>query len=187
MADEKQKQEKQQEKQAQQKRADRQAEKSAQEGKERRRPSEDERSETLIRILGFDIPGSKNIYTGLTRIKGISWAISNAVCLKLGIPRNKRIQELSKPEIQKVETFLKELPVYDYQKNRRSDLETGKTGHFYGSDLDVLKDFDIKRQKKIRSYVGLRHAQGQPVRGQRTRSHFRKKKVVKAGKKAVKK
>ena len=28
--------------------------------------------------------------------------------------------------------------------------------------------------KKIKSYKGWRHAMGQPVRGQRTRSHFRK-------------
>jgi len=32
---------------------------------------------------------------------------------------------------------------------------------------------DIKRLKKIRSYRGLRHAMGQPTRGQSTRSHFR--------------
>jgi len=176
MAEDKKKQEKQEKKPAKQEKV--------QEVKEKRRPSEDERTETFIRILGFDIPGSKNIYTGLTRIKGISWTISNAVCLKLGIPRNKRIQELAKADIQKIESFLKELDVYDYQKNRRNDLETGKTSHYFGSDLDVLKDFDIKRQKKMKSYVGIRHAAGQPVRGQRTRSHFRKKKIVKAGKKA---
>ena len=43
------------------------------------------------------------------------------------------------------------------------------------NDLDIQKEFDIKRLKKIKSYRGLRHAQGLPVRGQRTRSHFRKK------------
>ena len=35
----------------------------------------------IIRILQTDIPGNRNIYTGLTRIKGVSWAISNAVCI----------------------------------------------------------------------------------------------------------
>ena len=39
----------------------------------------------------------------------------------------------------------------------------------------MKKDFDIRRLKKIRSYKGVRHTSGQPVRGQRTRSHFRKK------------
>ena len=40
-----------------------------------RRPVE-ERIETLVRIMGQDIPGSRNIYAGLTRIKGISRALS---------------------------------------------------------------------------------------------------------------
>jgi small subunit ribosomal protein S13 len=44
-----------------------------------------------------------------------------------------------------------------------------------GSELDLQKEFDIRRIKKIKSYKGVRHLLGQPVRGQRTRSHFRKK------------
>lgn len=161
--------------------------KAAEQREEKKKAQQEDKSEMLIRIFGYDIPGSKNLYSGLTRIKGVSWAISNAAILKLGLSRNKKISELTKPDIQQIETFLKNIDIYDYMKNRRSDPETGKTGHFYGSDLDVLKDFDIKRQKKMRSYVGVRHVAGQPVRGQRTRSHFRKKKIVKAGKKGVKK
>lgn len=45
----------------------------------------------------------------------------------------------------------------------------------------MKREFDIRRLKKIRSYRGLRHATGQPTRGQRTKSHFRahgKKKAV---------
>jgi small subunit ribosomal protein S13 len=136
---------------------------------------EREEHEMLVRILGYDIPGSKNLYTGLIRIKGISWAISNAVCIKLGFPKNKKVSELSKPDIQKIENFLETLPVYDFLKNRRTDIETGKTEHFFGTDLDMKRDFDIKRLREIKSYRGIRHALKQPVRGQRTRSHFRKK------------
>ena len=136
---------------------------------------EREEHEMLVRILGYDIPGSKNLYTGLIRIKGISWAISNAVCIKLGFPKNKKVSELSKPDIQKIENFLETLPVYDFLKNRRKDVETGKTEHFFGTDLDMKRDFDIKRLREIKSYRGIRHALKQPVRGQRTRSHFRKK------------
>ncbi len=134
-----------------------------------------EQHETLVRILGYDIPGSKNIYTGLTRIKGISWTISNAVCIKLGFKKNKKISELSKPDIQKIEKFLEALPVYDFLKNRRKDVETGETAHFFGTDLEMKRDFDIKRLREIKSYIGIRHALKQPVRGQRTRSHFRKR------------
>ena len=58
-------------------------------------------------------------------------------------------------------------------KNRRLDIETGKTSHLYGADLEITKEFDIKRLKKIKSYKGIRHSFRLPVRGQRTKSHFR--------------
>ncbi len=129
----------------------------------------------LIRILGYDIPSSKNIYTGLTRIKGVSWSVSHALCGELQIPKSRKISDLSKADIQKIESFLKELPIPEFLKNRRYDPETGETKHYYSSDLDIKKEFDIKRLRKIKSYRGLRHAIGLPSRGQRTRSHFRNK------------
>lgn len=146
--------------------------------KEVKKPYVVERTEALIRIYGYDIPSSRNVYSGLTRIKGISWTISNAICIKTGIARSKKISELTRQEIDKIENFLDNLTVYDYLKNRRNDVETGKTEHLYGSDLDIKKEFDIKRLKKIKSYKGLRHSMKLPVRGQRTKSHFRSKKVV---------
>ena len=149
--------------------------------KEKKKPEIQDTNEVLVRIFGYDVPGSKNVYAGLTRIKGISWSISNAICLQLGIPRTKRISELGKPEIQKIEEALPTLKIQDFLKNRRTDEDTGKTTHLYGTDLDITKDFDIKKMKKIRSYKGIRHATGQPVRGQRTKSHFRKNKNAMVG------
>lgn len=140
-----------------------------------KRVEEREEHEVLVRIFGYDIPGSKNLYTGLTRIKGVSWTIANALCIKLGFPRGKKVVELSKADIQKIEKFLETLPVYDFLKNRRTDIETGQTAHYYGTDLDMKRDFDIKRLREIKSYRGIRHALKQPSRGQRTRSHFRTK------------
>jgi small subunit ribosomal protein S13 len=153
---------------------------------------EERREESLIRILSTDIPGNKRTYAGLTRIKGVSWSFSNAVCRALKIDKNKTIDSLSKQEIEAISAFLKNPKLPDFLVNRRKDRETGSSVHLIGSDLDLNKEFDIKRLKKIRSYRGLRHALGQPSRGQRTRSHFRtrgKKKAVgvmnkpKAGKK----
>ncbi len=134
---------------------------------------QEEESEVLVRILGYDVSGSKNIYAGLTNIKGISWSISNAVCIKLGLEKTKRIGELTKEEIQKIEAFIRELPIPDFLKNRKFDPETGETKHYFGTDLEMKKEFDIKKMIKMKSYKGARHAAGQPVRGQRTRSHFR--------------
>lgn len=152
---------------------------------EKKNPRQEERMESLVRIFGYDIPGTKNILVGLTYIKGISWTISNAICLKLGIPRNKKIQDLLKDEIRKIEVFLENPHLLDFHKNRRFDPETGKTTHLFGSDLDISKEFDIKRLKAMKSYIGIRHGAGQPVRGQRTKSHFRKKKTAIVGKKVA--
>jgi len=147
----------------------------SEEQKKPEKKQEVEELESLVRILSYDIPGSKNVYSGLTRIKGVSWVISNAVCLSLKIPRNKKVSELTKEEIKKIEEFLKSPSILSFLKNRRSDFKTGEESHIIGSELDMKKDFDIRRLKKIRAYRGIRHAAGLPVRGQRTRSHFRKK------------
>jgi ribosomal protein S13 len=81
---------------------------------EKQKHKNEEEQEILVRILGYDIPGSKKIYPGLTRIKGISWAISNITCKKLGMPKEKKVSELSKEEIQKIESFLRELSIPDF-------------------------------------------------------------------------
>lgn len=139
------------------------------------RPHEHESFESLIRILGYDIPGSKKLYPGLTRIKGVSWSIANVACIKLNIPRDKKISDLSKDEIARIEKFLKNPEMSDFLKNHRFMPETGETKHLVATDLDMTKDFDIRRLKKIKSYKGVRHSFGLPVRGQRTRAHFRKR------------
>ena len=154
------------------------------EKQEKRPAAEEQYEEMLIRLYGYDLPGRKNIVTGLTRIKGVSWAIANAACVKLQLPRSKKVHELSKDELKKIEQFLDTLDIPEFLKNRRSDRDTGVSEHLYGSDLDMKREFDIKRLKEIRSYKGIRHALKQPVRGQRTRSHFRTHKVAMVGKKA---
>lgn len=120
-----------------------------------------------------DIPGNKSIYAGLTRIKGVSWAISNALCIKLKLDKNRKIESLSKEEIIKIEEGLKKAEFPLYILNRRNDLATGKDTHLIGNALDLAKELDIKRLKKIRSWRGWRHALGQPTRGQSTKAHFR--------------
>jgi len=138
----------------------------------KKRP-EEENFARLIRILQTDIPGNKNIYTGLTKIKGVSWAISNATCYFLKLDKSRKVETLTKEEIAKIEEFLKKGEFPKFLLNRKNDFSTGEDKHLVGADLDLVKEFDIKRLKTIRSYRGLRHATGQPTRGQKTRSHFR--------------
>lgn len=131
------------------------------------------KEESLVRILSTDIPGNKNVYAGLTRIKGVGWSFSHALCHSLNLDSDRKISSLNVDEIRKISEFIKNPKLPEFILNRRKDVETGKSSHLIGTDLDLKKEFDIKRLKKIRSYRGLRHATGQPTRGQRTRSHFR--------------
>lgn len=143
--------------------------------------SEKENKEfSIVRIMQTDIPGNKNTLTGLTYIKGISWSVSNAICRIMKMDPNKKISDISKGDIEKIIKFLGKLEIPSFLVNRRNDFETGEDGHLIGTNLDMKKEFDIRRLKKIRSYRGLRHAFGHPTRGQRTRSHFRAKGKKKA-------
>ena len=143
---------------------------------------------TLVRVLGRDIRGDIKIGSALTNIRGISWAFSNAVCKILKLDKGKRVQDYSKEELGKIEAFIKNPEVPAFLKNRRHDFDDGEDKHVGGADLKLRTEFDIKRMRKIRSYKGSRHAVGLPVRGQRTRSNFRRnrKPSVAAAKKKVK-
>ena len=72
-----------------------------QEGKGKERKEKEEKKapamqsmKSIVRILSTDVPGDKNVYAGLTNIKGISWSLSNAICSKLNIDRQKKMIEL---------------------------------------------------------------------------------------------
>ncbi len=128
----------------------------------------------LVRVVGKDIRGDIKLVSALTKIKGISWAFSNAVCKILKLDKNKRIQDFDKKELSKVEEFIKNPDVPGFLKNRQKDFDDGKDKHISGTDLKLRTEFDVKRMRKIRSYRGSRHAANLPVRGQRTRSNFRR-------------
>ena len=142
---------------------------------EQKQETEDRKyEEKIIRILSEDIEGGMKIYPGLTKIKGVSWTLANAVCKVLKIDKDRKIGSLTEEEISKISEFIKNPKLPSYLHNRRSDFETGEDKHLTGGDLELRTDFDIKRLKKIKSYRGYRHMSGLPSRGQRTRSNFRK-------------
>ncbi len=155
---------------------------------EQKQKTDEERyKERMIRILSEDIEGGMTVYAGLTKIKGVSWGLANAVCKVLKIDKNRKAGSLTDMEIKKISDFIKNPQLPSFILNRRFDFETGKDKHLIGTDLELQKEFDIKRLKKIKSYKGIRHGAGLPVRGQRTKSHFRKNKAKGAGiKKKVK-
>ncbi len=132
--------------------------------------------ERIVRILSKDIEGKFKIYVGLTKIKGISWSVANAICKVLNLDKNRMIGSLTKEEVQGIEGFITnpKMPIFLF--NRKRDMGTGEDKYLTGSDLELQKEFDINRLKKIKSYKGYRHALGLPARGQRTKSNFRKNK-----------
>lgn len=140
------------------------------------KPQEEKHEDRLVRILSKDIEGKMKIYVGLTKVKGISWAVSNAICKNLKIDKNKKIGLLTEEEIKKITDFMKNPNLPKHINNRKKDFETGEDKHLIGTDLELKTELDIKRLKKIKSYRGIRHMTGQPSRGQRTKSHFRKNK-----------
>lgn len=152
----------------------------------KRPAAKEQEGASLIRVLGRDIRGDKKLFVGMTQIKGISFAFANAACVILKLDKNKKIQDMSRPEIELLENFIKNPKIPSFMKNRRKDLDDGTDKHIYGEDIKLRRDFDIKRLRKIHSYRGIRHNAGLPVRGQRTRSHFRKNRK-KSGASAAKK
>ena len=132
----------------------------------------------LVRIIDVDIPGDVSIFMALTRVKGASFMLANAVANTLHLNRTEKCGNFSQQEVEKIEDVMKNPAKYNLPKwlfNRRKDRETGEDKHLVGSDLDFAKNMDIRFLKKIRVYRGIRHAKGsKKVRGQKTGSSGRK-------------
>ena len=155
---------------------------------EEKEQSKEKYEERVVRILSKDVEGKSTLYSGLTKVNGISWSMANAICKALNFDKRRKIGSISPEEIQKITDFMKNPKFPGYLMNRRKDFETGENKHLLGTNLELQHEFDIKRLRKIRSYRGYRHAMGLPTRGQRTRSHFRKNKGKSVGiKRKVKK
>ncbi len=131
----------------------------------------------VFRIFATDVDGTKPIGHALIKVKGISFSMSNAICTISGVDRNKKAGYLTDEEIKKIEEVIQNLDKFPkWMLNRQNDYDEGSDKHLLGVDLKLRTEFDVKRLKKIKSYRGMRHAAGLPVRGQRTRGHFRKSK-----------
>ena len=133
----------------------------------------------FVRIANTDLDGNKPIASALRKIKGVSFMFSSMVCNIAGIDKMTKSGNLSDEEIKKIDDILNNPLKYNaplWMLNRRRNYEDGRNFHAVTGDLSFTNENDIKRMKKIRSYKGVRHGQGLPVRGQRTKSNFRKNK-----------
>jgi small subunit ribosomal protein S13 len=142
----------------------------------------------ILRIMGTDVEGTLKTIYALTKIKGVSLSLANAVLKKAGINPDLRVGFLTETEINKIEEIIKEPSKYALPQwlfNRRKDEETGKNTHIISADLVLRTKMDIDQAKEIRSWRGYRHAYGLKVRGQRTKTTGRAGKALGVKKKTV--
>ena len=144
----------------------------------------------IVRVANVDIQGNRPTRIALTEIKGIGINLADIICICAGIDKTEKAGNLQEEDVKKLNKVLENLadqgvPAWIF--NRRKDYDTGKDMHLLTGNISFYKENDIKRMKKIKSLKGLRHQKGLPVRGQRTKSHFRKNKgkVVGVAKKKI--
>ena len=129
----------------------------------------------IVRFANTDLNGARFVLYALQNVKGIGPRVAEAVADLAGVSRTERIGNLTEAQTEQMEQIVASLHdrVPPWMVNRPGDPDTGADLHLVGSDVDLRRRDDINRMKMIRSYRGVRHEQGQKVRGQRTRSNGR--------------
>jgi len=133
----------------------------------------------FVRVANTDIDGNKQIAHALTKIKGVSFMFSNLICKFAKINDTEKTGYLKDEQVKRLDDVINDPKKYktpDWMLNRRKNYEDGEDSHLISGSLTFTTENDIKRLKKIRSYRGIRHGLKLPVRGQRTKSNFRKNK-----------
>lgn len=135
----------------------------------------DENFRYIVRIMNSDIDGNKSLLMGIQNIKGVGPRVAAVIARRTGIKPSEKMGNLSEAQTEAIEKIITSYPEYapSWAVNRQNDVETGDDMHVFGLDLDIVKKDDVNRMKMIRCYRGVRHEQGQKVRGQRTRSNGR--------------
>ncbi|MDP4539727.1 30S ribosomal protein S13 [Qipengyuania sp. DY56-A-20] len=111
----------------------------------------------MARIAGINIPTNKRVIIALTYIHGIGRTTAVQIAEKLGIDQSRRVQDLTDEELLRIR-------------------ETIDSDHQVEGDLRRDTAMNIKRLMDLRTYRGLRHRSGLPVRGQRTHTNARTRK-----------
>ena len=110
----------------------------------------------MAHIAGVDLPRDKRVEIGLTYIYGIGLTLSREVLKKAGVNPDVRVRDLTEDDVAKLRNVLA-----DYKVE---------------GDLRREVSLNIKRLVEIGSYRGIRHREGLPTRGQRTKTNARTRK-----------
>jgi small subunit ribosomal protein S13 len=117
----------------------------------------DQRRADVARIAGVNIPTNKRVVIALQYIHGIGPRFAKDITEKVGIPAERRVNELTDAEVIQIREAI----------NRDYTVE---------GDLRRNVAMNIKRLMDLGNYRGLRHRRGLPVRGQRTHTNARTRK-----------
>ncbi len=111
----------------------------------------------MARIAGVNIPTQKRVVIALTYIHGIGTTKAREICGSVGIPAERRVNQLTDDEVVRVREAI----------DRNYTVE---------GDLRREVAMNIKRLMDLGCVRGLRHRKGLPVRGQRTHTNARTRK-----------
>lgn len=111
----------------------------------------------MARIAGINIPTNKRVEISLTYIHGIGRTKATEICGKVGIPRERRVAELTDQEVMQIREVIDQ-------------------DHMVEGDLRRDVAMNIKRLMDLGCYRGIRHRKGLPLRGQRTHTNARTRK-----------
>ncbi|HNW23632.1 MAG TPA: 30S ribosomal protein S13 [Candidatus Dojkabacteria bacterium] len=111
----------------------------------------------MARVAGLEIPNEKRLWVSLMSVYGIGETSAKRICSETKIDGNTLVKDLSESELDVIRGYL----------DKNFEVE---------GELRQKIFRNIKRLKDIKSYRGIRHKIGLPVRGQRTRhnAHTRK-------------
>jgi small subunit ribosomal protein S13 len=112
----------------------------------------------MPRIIGVEIPGNKRIDIALHYIYGIGPANSKEVLERAKIDPSIRAKDLNEQQLSQIVHA----------------IQDGK--YVIEGDLRREIGMNLKRLQGIKSYRGVRHMRGLPVRGQRTSTNARTRK-----------
>jgi len=129
----------------------------------------------IVRLANTDLRGDRSVVYALTGVRGIGVRVAEVIADLAGVPRTEIIGNLKEAQTDKIVEILGNLGdiAPPWFVNRQREWSSGADTHVYGADTDLQLRDDLNRLRMIRSYKGVRHEQGQKVRGQRTRSNGR--------------
>ena len=111
----------------------------------------------MARIAGVNIPTQKRVEISLTYIHGIGRQKASEICQNVGIPSERRVNELTDDEVVRIREAI--------------DRE-----YLVEGDLRREVAMNVKRLMDLGCYRGMRHRKGLPVNGQRTHTNARTRK-----------